>query len=65
MEENLEKFKQRKNALSQVEEQLEFLRPSNEKDIKYRLRQYNEFSNEQIKNIEEVRTWLKSLLTQE
>lgn len=65
MEENLEKFKQRKNALSQVEEQLEVLRPSNEKDIKYRLRQYNEFSNEQIKNIEEVRTWLKSLLTQE
>lgn len=65
MEENLEKFKQRKNALSQVEEQLEVLRPSNEKDIKYRLRQYNEFSNKQIKNIEEVRTWLKSLLTQE
>lgn len=34
----------RKNALAQVEDQLEFLRPSNEKDMEYRLRQYDEFS---------------------
>lgn len=34
----------RKNALEQVEGQLEFLRPSSEKDMEYRLRQYDEFS---------------------
>ena len=34
----------RKNALAQVEDQLEFLRPSNERDMEYRLRQYDEFS---------------------
>lgn len=33
----------RKNALAQVEGQLAFLRPSNEKDMEYRLRQYDEF----------------------
>lgn len=34
----------RKNALVQIEDQLEFLRPSDEKDMEYRLRQYDEFS---------------------
>lgn len=34
----------KKNALAQIEDQLEFLRPSDEKDMEYRLRQYNEFS---------------------
>lgn len=34
----------RKNALAQIEDQLEFLRPSDEKDMQYRLRQYDEFS---------------------
>lgn len=34
----------RKNALAQIEDQLEFLRPSDEKDMEYRLRQYDEFS---------------------
>ena len=34
----------RKNALAQVEDQLKFLRPSDEKDMEYRLRQYYEFS---------------------
>ena len=34
----------RKYALSQVEDQIEFLRPANDKDMEYRLRQYNEFA---------------------
>ena len=34
----------RKNALAQIEDQLDFLRPSDEKDMEYRLRQYDEFS---------------------
>lgn len=34
----------RKNALAQIEDQLEFLRPSDEKDMQYRLRQCDEFS---------------------
>lgn len=31
-------------ALNIIEEQLSFLRPANEEDISYRLRQYDEFS---------------------
>ncbi len=34
----------RRYALSQVEDQIEFLRPANDKDMEYRLRQYNEFA---------------------
>ena len=34
----------RRYALSQVEEQLEFLRPADDEDMEYRLRQYNEFA---------------------
>ncbi len=40
----------RKRALQILEEQVEFFRPSNEEDIAYRLRQYEEFSKI-IKNI--------------
>lgn len=36
----------RRYALSKVEEQLEFLRPANDKDMEYRLRQYNEFARQ-------------------
>lgn len=40
----------RRYALSKIEEQLEFLRPANDKDMKYRLRQYDEFAK-QIKDL--------------
>ena len=39
----------KKNALEQIENQLEFLRPSSQEDMNYRLKQYNEFS-EQVKS---------------
>ena len=36
----------KKNALEQIENQLEFLRPSSQEDMNYRLKQYNEFSKQ-------------------
>lgn len=39
-------IKSRKYALEQIDNQLEFLRPSSQEDIDYRLKQYDEFSKQ-------------------